>query len=71
MTSAETLAIPSVETVKTVNAPRPIYWSIRRELWEHRSILFAPATVAAVIIAIGIVRIQIGSWTRTVKMVKI
>jgi len=57
MTSAETLAIPSVETVKTVNAPRPIYWSIRRELWEHRSILFAPAAVAAVIIAIGIVRI--------------
>ncbi|QEE27925.1 ABC transporter permease [Terriglobus albidus] len=58
MTSAETLAIPSVETEKTVNAPRPFYWSIRRELWEHRSILFAPATVAAAIIVVAIVRIS-------------
>ncbi|WP_263419448.1 ABC transporter permease [Terriglobus albidus] len=58
MTSAETLAMPSVETTKTVNAPRPFYWSIRRELWEHRSILFAPASVAAAIIAVAIVRIN-------------
>ncbi|NUQ27708.1 MAG: ABC transporter permease [Acidobacteriaceae bacterium] len=58
MTSAETLAIPSVETAKTVNAPRPFYWSIRRELWEHRSILFAPATVAAAIIVVAIARIN-------------
>lgn len=59
MTSAETLAIPSVETQKTVNAPRPFYWSIRRELWEHRSILFAPATVAAAAVAIAIARINV------------
>jgi len=58
MTSAETLAIPSVETAKTLNAPRPFYWSIRRELWEHRSILFAPAIVAAAVIAIAIVRVN-------------
>lgn len=58
MTNAETLAMPSVETAKTVNTPNPFYWSIRRELWEHRSILFAPATVAAAIIAIAIVRMN-------------
>lgn len=58
MTSAETLAMPSVETAKTENAPRSFYWSIRRELWEHRSILLAPATVAAAIIIVAIVRIN-------------
>lgn len=29
-------------------AARLIYWSVRRELWEHRSIYVAPAAVAAV-----------------------
>lgn len=27
---------------------RPIYWSVRREVWEHRSIYIAPLIVAAV-----------------------
>jgi len=58
MTSAETLAMPTVETAKTENAPRPFYWSIRRELWEHRSILFAPAAVAAAVVAVAIVRLN-------------
>src|SRR5262249_48383299 len=26
--------------------PRPLYWSIRRELWENRSIVVAPLAVA-------------------------
>jgi ABC-2 type transport system permease protein len=26
--------------------PRPFYWSVRRELWENRSIIIAPMTVA-------------------------
>ena len=29
-------------------APRPLYWSIRRELWENRSIYIAPLVAAAV-----------------------
>jgi ABC-2 type transport system permease protein len=29
-------------------ATRPMYWSIRRELWEYRSIYIAPLAVAAV-----------------------
>jgi ABC-2 type transport system permease protein len=27
---------------------RPFYWSVRRELWEHRSIYFAPLAVAGI-----------------------
>lgn len=29
-------------------APRPFYWSVRRELWENRSIYIVPLIVAAV-----------------------
>jgi ABC-2 type transport system permease protein len=32
----------------TVSATRPLYWSIRRELWENRSIYIAPLIAAAV-----------------------
>ena len=30
-----------------MSATRPLYWSIRRELWENRSIYIAPLVVAA------------------------
>ena len=29
---------------------RPFYWSVRRELWEHRSVLIAPLAVACLIL---------------------
>jgi ABC-2 type transport system permease protein len=32
----------------SVAATRPMYWSVRRELWENRSIIIAPLAVAAV-----------------------
>jgi len=32
----------------TVSAISPMYWSVRRELWEHRSIFIAPLAVASV-----------------------
>src|SRR6266487_2348859 len=33
------------------NAPtRPFYWSVRRELWENRSIYVAPLIVAVVVL---------------------
>jgi ABC-2 type transport system permease protein len=32
----------------TPSVPRPMYWSVRRELWENRSIFVAPLAVAAV-----------------------
>lgn len=31
-----------------MQATRPLYWSVRRELWENRSIYIAPLAVAAV-----------------------
>src|SRR5437016_3381692 len=31
-----------------ISATRPMYWSVRRELWENRSIYVAPLAVAAV-----------------------
>jgi ABC-2 type transport system permease protein len=33
-----------------VSATRPFYWSVRKELWEYRSIYLAPASIAAVIL---------------------
>ena len=35
-------------TSPVARATRPLYWSIRRELWENRSIYIAPLVVAAV-----------------------
>ncbi len=32
------------------SATRPMYWSIRRELWENRSVYIAPLAVGAVVI---------------------
>src|ERR1700693_5235970 len=32
----------------SLSATRPLYWSVRRELWENRSIYMAPLIAAAV-----------------------
>ena len=45
---------PSVQSHGTVSATRAMYWSIRRELWENRSIYVAPL-VAAVVFLFGFV----------------
>src|SRR6266516_4097388 len=36
-----------VTTSGPMSATRPLYWSVRRELWENRSIYIAPLIVAA------------------------
>src|SRR5216683_7499977 len=33
-----------------ISAPRPLYWSVRRELWENRYIYIAPLAVAVVML---------------------
>jgi ABC-2 type transport system permease protein len=33
-----------------LSATRPFYWSVRRELWEYRSIYLAPLSIAGVIL---------------------
>ena len=37
-----------MNTAITDQPVRPFYWSVRRELWEHRSLYIAPLIVAAV-----------------------
>jgi ABC-2 type transport system permease protein len=34
----------------TARPTRPFYWSLRRELWEHRSVYIAPLAVAGIIL---------------------
>jgi len=38
-------------TTATMSPTRPLYWSVRRELWEYRSLYIAPLAVAGVIIS--------------------
>jgi ABC-2 type transport system permease protein len=42
----EVQPIPSA----VISATRPFYWSVRRELWENRSIYFAPLIAAGVVL---------------------
>jgi len=52
--TSESNAVPDLRddsesiTPATMSATRPMYWSVRRELWENRSIYLAPLVVAAV-----------------------
>jgi ABC-2 type transport system permease protein len=48
-----------------LSTPRPFYWSVRRELWENRSIYLAPLAVAAVVL-LGSV-ISLGGLPRSVR----
>ena len=45
---------PRSATQLAAQATRPFYWSVRRELWENRSITLAPL-VAAVVVLVGFV----------------
>src|SRR5690606_36143266 len=44
-TATEALATPAVP-----HRPRPFYWSVRRELWEHRALYIVPLAVAALML---------------------
>src|ERR1700722_14451496 len=50
-------SVPEPSGDSPLNAPtdmaptRPMYWSVRRELWENRSIYIAPLAVAGVYLA--------------------
>jgi ABC-2 type transport system permease protein len=54
-TQSNTMPESSVQSQATaspdISAARRFYWSVRRELWEIRSIYLAPLAVAAVILA--------------------
>jgi ABC-2 type transport system permease protein len=45
------VATESAVAIPTVNlGTRPFYWSVRRELWEHRTLWVAPLAAAALIL---------------------
>jgi ABC-2 type transport system permease protein len=46
---------PSPST--SLSPTRPFYWSVRRELWEYRSVYIAPLVVAALVLLGFLVRI--------------
>jgi ABC-2 type transport system permease protein len=41
---------PQAIAPAAISATRPMYWSVRRELWENRSLYIAPLAVAAVML---------------------
>ncbi len=47
-----------------IPASRVFYWSVRRELWENRSIYLAPLSVAAVALAAFLLSAMVGVWQR-------
>jgi ABC-2 type transport system permease protein len=54
-TQSNAMPEPSLETSGAmasaqVSEPRPFYWSVRRELWEYRSIYLAPLAIAGAIL---------------------
>ena len=54
-TQSNAMPGPSLETSGAmasaqVSEPRPFYWSVRRELWEYRSIYLAPLAIAGAIL---------------------
>jgi ABC-2 type transport system permease protein len=44
--STQSSVVP--QTIDSVPATRPLYWSVKRELWEYRSIYLAPLAAAGV-----------------------
>jgi ABC-2 type transport system permease protein len=61
-------SIPAAEAQPSPPTPaakvRPFYWSVRRELWENRSIFAAPLAVAGVILFGGLVGVMVGPHSK-------
>jgi len=49
-------------------ATRALYWSVRRELWENRSIYIAPLAVAAVALFAFLISAIAGIWEKALKL---
>jgi ABC-2 type transport system permease protein len=50
VTVSELPLAPQAAAPAPAAATRPLYWSVRRELWENRSLYLAPLAVAAVVL---------------------
>lgn len=51
-----------------ISATRPLYWSIRREFWENRSIYVAPLAVAAVALSAFTLSSIAGIWEKPLRL---
>jgi ABC-2 type transport system permease protein len=51
-----------------ISPTRPMYWSVRRELWEYRSIYLAPLLVAAVILCAFMLSTILGIWEPALRL---
>ena len=56
-------------TSATIPASRVFYWSVRRELWENRSIYMAPSAVAAAIVLAFSISSIAGIWEPRLRLV--
>jgi ABC-2 type transport system permease protein len=54
-TPANALSDSAALAPVNVSPMRPFYWSVRRELWEHRSLYLAPLAVAALILVASLI----------------
>ena len=48
--SPKSLAEAPAAVPALMRATQPLYWSVRRELWEHRSVFIAPLAAAGVVL---------------------
>jgi len=53
---------PEAGTMAAIPGWRRIYWSVRRELWEYRSIYLAPLAVAGVAVTAFSISVILGIW---------
>jgi ABC-2 type transport system permease protein len=58
------IAMPTV-----ISSARRMYWSVRRELWENRSIYMAPVAVAAIVVSAFSVSAILGIWEPHLRLV--
>jgi ABC-2 type transport system permease protein len=54
-TQAEETSHPPVSAPTAISPARRFYWSVRRELWENRSIYLAPLAVATLIVLASLI----------------
>ncbi len=52
-----------------MSVTRPLYWSIRRELWENRSIYIAPLAVAGVALFAFTLSAFVGIWEKRLRII--
>ena len=55
-------------TPAVISATRPLYWSVRRELWEFRSIYIAPLVAAAVVLFGFLISSFAGIWEKALSL---